>query len=299
MSEDTTNPPVLQVDNLHLEFGTVRDPAPVLRGVNLTIEEGRIHGLVGESGGGKTMVGKSVLGILPRGARVTEGAVRFAGQDLFYLSESQRRNLLGRDISMILQDPMTALNPVVRIGPQVTDVLRRHLGMDRKSAEGRAVELLDAVHLRDAESLMKRYPHELSGGMRQRVIIAVAFACEPKLVIADEPTTALDVTVQRQILKLIREMQARTGAAVLFITHDLGVVAKICDEVSVIYAGQILEHGETQKIFNAPEHAYTRALMGATPRYDRPGDTLHSVPETLTTELWDRAFAYDRERANA
>ncbi len=294
-----TAAPILSVENLHAEIVEGRTPAPVLRDVTLRIEQGRVHGLVGESGAGKTMVGKAVLGILPRSVLVTGGTVRFRGNPLFGPGAVSGTGLLGRRISMVLQDPMTALNPVLRIEAQICDVLRRHLGLSRRTARTRALELLDAVHIREPGRVLKQYPHELSGGMRQRVIIAVAFACDPDLVVADEPTTALDVTVQKQILQLIKEQQARTGAAVLFITHDLGVVAKICDEVSVIYAGRILETAPVANVFDRPGHDYTRALFGATPRHDRPDATLRPVSDELTARLWREARDYDAARGDA
>ena len=284
-------PPVLSIENLHLEIRERGGGRPVLRGVSLDIPRGAVHGLVGESGGGKTLVGRAVLDILPAAATVTGGAIRFSGRPT--------GGLPGREISMILQDPMAALNPVLRIGTQTTDVLRKHLGLSRGAARTRARELLEAVRIREPEQALRQYPHELSGGMRQRVIIAIAFACDPKLVIADEPTTALDVTVQKRILRLIKEQQSRTGAAVLFITHDLGVVAKICDEVSVIHAGRIVETAPVAELFDAPRHDYTRALLAATPRHDRPAAALRPVPDELARRLWQEAFAYDEARRGA
>ena len=284
-------PPVLSIENLHLEIRERGGRRPVLRGVSLDIPRGAVHGLVGESGGGKTLVGRAVLDILPAAATVTGGAIRFSGRP--------SGGLPGREISMILQDPTAALNPVLRIGTQTTDVLRKHLGLSRGAARTRARELLKAVRIREPEQALRKYPHELSGGMRQRVIIAIAFACDPKLVIADEPTTALDVTVQKRILRLIKEQQSRTGAAVLFITHDLGVVAKICDEVSVIHAGRIVETAPVAELFDAPRHDYTRALLAATPRHDRPAAALRPVPDELARRLWQEAFAYDEARRGA
>jgi peptide/nickel transport system ATP-binding protein len=287
-----TTAKLLDITNLHLEI----DDRPVLRGVSLSISPGQVVGLVGESGAGKTMVGRVVLGIQPRNARITAGQVIFAERDITLLSERDRARLLGRDIALVPQNPMTALNPVARIEPQITDVLRMHLGLDRTAARVRALELLQAVHLREPERLLRQYPHELSGGMRQRVLIAIAFACKPRLIIADEPTTALDVTVQRQILRLLKELQETSGTAVLFITHDLGVVSKICDDVNVLYGGRILESAPVAQLFQHPAHAYTRALMAATPRYDRPAETLLPIPAALTTELQREALAYDRQR---
>ena len=290
---------LLSVEDLHLEIRARGASTPILRGVSLSVERGGVHGLVGESGGGKTMVGKAILGILPRAARIAGGTIRFDGRTLVGPGAVRPGGLLGREISMILQDPMTALNPVLRIGTQMTDVLRHHLGLSRGRARARAVELLRDVRIRDPERVLRLYPHELSGGMRQRAIIAIAFSCEPKLVIADEPTTALDVTVQKRILRLIREQQARTGASVLFITHDLGVIAKIADAVSVIYAGRILETGTAADIVGAPSHPYTSALFEATPRHDRPAAALRPVPAALAELLWRESYAYDAERGDA
>ena len=284
--------PLLDIANLHLAI----DRRPILRDVSLSVAPGKVVGLVGESGAGKTMLGRVVLGIQPHNSRITGGKVLFAEGDITHLSERSRAHLLGREIALVPQNPMTALNPVARIEPQITDVLRMHLGLDRHTARVRALELLQAVHLREPERLLRQYPHELSGGMRQRVLIAIAFACKPRLIIADEPTTALDVTVQRQILRLLKELQQSSGTAVLFITHDLGVVSKICDEVHVLHSGRILESAQVTELFEHPAHAYTRALLAATPRYDRPGDMLRPIPSELTTQLQREALLYDQQR---
>jgi dipeptide transport system ATP-binding protein len=290
--------PILAIEGLHLEIRADRRRIPILRGVGLTVAPGEVHGLVGESGAGKTMVGRVVLGIAPLRSRVTAGTVRFDGEDITHLSEGRRRRLMGRGMALIPQDPMTALNPAFRIGEQITDVLRLHMGLDRAAARARALALLNDVHIRAPERVLRQYPHELSGGMRQRVLIAVAFSCQPKLIIADEPTTALDVTVQRQVLGLIKALQADRGTALLFITHDLGVVAKLCDRITVLHDGRVLEQGSVADVFKAPKHAYTRALMKATPRYDRPGDALQPVPAALTEQLNAEARAYDEARAS-
>ena len=288
---------VLEIADLHVEMrGGGSQPQPVLRGVDFALAPGQVHGLVGASGAGKTMVARATLGILPRAASVTAGRVLFAGQDLLGLSEAARRRLLGRSMALIPQDPMTALNPVHRIERHLTDGLRLHIGVDRRIARARALELLRQVHIRAPERVLRQYPHELSGGMRQRVLIAAAFACRPRLIVADEPTTALDVTVQRQILRLIRALQRDAGSAVMFITHDLGVVAKICGHVSVIHAGRIVESAPAAQLFAAPRHPYTRALLAATPRYDRPGDHLAPIPDALSRRLWADAAAYDAAR---
>ncbi len=289
--------PALSVENLHVEIVDARGRTPILRGVSLEIGPGRIHGLVGESGAGKTVLAKAILGILPAGAAVTEGTIRHSGRPL--TDAASRRGLLGRDISMILQDPTAALNPVLRIEAQIVDVLRRHLGLSRPASRGRALALLDAVRIREPARVLRQYPHELSGGMRQRVVIAIAFACDPLLVVADEPTTALDVTVQKRILRLIKEQQARSCASVLFITHDLGVVAKICDAVTVLHAGRALETAPAAELFESPRHGYTRALLAATPRLDRPDAGLRPVPEELTARLLRDAQDYDLARRDA
>ncbi|MEO6021554.1 MAG: ABC transporter ATP-binding protein [Burkholderiales bacterium] len=284
---------LLDINSLYLDIDQ-----PILRGVSLQLMEGEVHGLVGESGAGKTMVGKCVLGLLPHRARLGHGYINFAGTELLKLHGHERRELLGRDITVIPQNPMTALNPVKRIEPQIIDVLQLHLEMSAINAKRRALELMHDVHIREPECVLQQFPHELSGGMRQRVLIAIAFACKPKLIIADEPTTALDVTVQRQILRLIKELQANSNTAILFITHDLGVVAKICNRVSVIHSGRILESNSATELFLAPKHAYTRALLAATPRFDRPAAALHPVPQELIAALWAEAKAHDETKTN-
>ena len=287
---------LLDIRDLDLRL-EARPPVRLLRRVSLQVAPGQIVGLVGESGAGKTMVSRVVLGIAPANARVTHGTVVFDGRDITHLSETQRRHLLGREIALIPQNPMTALNPVERIEPQITDVLRMHLDLDRSAARDRALALLREVHLREPERVLRQYPHELSGGMRQRVLIAIAFSCKPKLVIADEPTTALDVTVQKQILQLIRELQRNSGTAILFITHDLGVVAKLCDHVVVMHGARVLESAPALQLFASPVHDYTRALFAATPRFDRPGDELRPIPAALTQRLAEEARALDARDA--
>ena len=285
-------PTLLDISDLHLVIGD----RPILRGISISVAPGKVVGLVGESGAGKTMVGRIVLGIQPHNAWITDGKVVFDQDDITHQNEQQRAHLLGREIALVPQNPMTALNPVARIEPQITDVLCMHMGLDRRAARARALELLQSVHLREPERLLRQFPHELSGGMRQRVLIAIAFACKPRLIIADEPTTALDVTVQRQILRLLQELQQNSGTAVLFITHDLGVVSKICDEVHVMHGGRILESAPVAQLFQCPEHPYTQALMAATPRYDRPGEMLQPIPVELTARLQREALQYDEQR---
>ncbi|WP_218509356.1 ABC transporter ATP-binding protein [Variovorax sp. dw_308] len=286
---------VLQIDNLHLALRAARGRAErlILRGIDLDIGAGEVHALVGESGAGKSMVGRTVLGITPPEMRVVAGSIRFLGLDWLGMRPSARREYLGRDIALIPQDPLTALNPGHTIGAQLGDVLRLHLKLDARQATARAVDLLDSVQVRSPATVVRQYPHELSGGMRQRVLIAMAFACKPKLIIADEPTTALDVTVQRQVLRLLRDLQRDEGAAVLFITHNLGLVAKLCDTVSVIHSGRIVEHGTVRAIIESPRTDYTRALFAATPRYDRPAEALRPIDPGVTDALWARARSYD------
>ena len=279
----------LTVEGLKVAIGA----ANVLRGVSLEVQPGEVRGLVGESGAGKSMLGRAVLGLLPSNAAVTAGHIAFEGRDLLKMREAERRSLLGRRIALIPQDPMTSLNPVKRVGAQISSLLRHHLGLSKRAALLRATELLTEVAIRDPARVLSLYPHEISGGMRQRVLIAMAFACNPLLVIADEPTTALDVTVQRQVLQLVERLRRRHGSAVLFITHDLGVVAKICRSMSVLHADRVLEEGETADVLTRPRHAYTRALLAATPRADRPAETLRPVPPALIEQLWSDARRLD------
>jgi peptide/nickel transport system ATP-binding protein len=262
-----------------------RDRTPILRDVSLTVDRGGALGLVGESGAGKSMIGKAILGILPRAIRVTSGEVRFEGQNLLKMPARQLRLLISERFALIPQDPITALNPGRRIEGQLTDGLRLIRRLDAAAARRIALRLLAEVHIREPERVLRSFPHELSGGMRQRVLIAAAFALEPTLIIADEPTTALDVTVQKQILRLIRSMQSAHGTAVIFVTHDLGVVAQICDHVTLLFGGRVVEEGRTQDMLEAPRHAYTRALLEASPRYDRPDAGLRPVPEEVIGRL--------------
>jgi peptide/nickel transport system ATP-binding protein len=275
--------PVLAIAGLSVL--SVRDGAPIVRNVSLTVERGETRGLLGESGAGKSTIGKAILGILPRTLRVTAGEIRFEDRDLLRMPKGPVRRLIGERFALIPQDPMTALNPGRRIAGQLTDGLRLTRGLDAASARQTAMRLLAEVHIRDPERVMRSFPHELSGGMRQRVLIAAAFALEPTLIIADEPTTALDVTVQKQILRLIRNLQSSHGTAVIFVTHDLGVVAQICDHVTLLFGGRVIEEGRTADLLEAPKHAYTRALLEACPRYDRPNAGLHPIPEDLTASL--------------
>jgi peptide/nickel transport system ATP-binding protein len=266
---------------------------PVLRRVSLSVRNGEVHGLVGESGAGKSTIAKAVLGIIPSQVKVNGGSIVFEGRDLLALRPGELREILGRDIALVPQDPSTALNPARRIDAQMTDGLRLKRGLSAKEASIRAGALLEEVQIRDPDRVLKSYPHQLSGGMRQRVLIAAAFGLEPKLVIADEPTTALDVTVQKQILRLIRSLQERHGTSVLFVSHDLGVVAKICDRVTVLYMGKVVEQGVTANVLNAPRRAYTKALLAANPRYDRPDIGLEPTPPEVVAALRAEIAAFD------
>jgi peptide/nickel transport system ATP-binding protein len=267
----------------------------LLRSVSLGVARGEVRGLVGESGAGKSMIGKAILGILPKSVEVVEGTIRLNGTDLLALPPAARRRLIGRSAALIPQDPLTALNPSHRIGPQITDRLVDILGWTRVRAQTRALELLAEVHIPDPARVMRNYPHELSGGMRQRILIASAFAAEPGLIVADEPTTALDVTVQKQILKLIAGMQARHGTTLLFVTHDLGVVSKVCQSISVLYAGKVVEDARLRDFFRAPRHPYSAALLAATPRYTDPEGSLTPVGPEVIAATRAEVDAADKE----
>ncbi len=260
---------ILKIDDLHVDVRQNHAATSVLKGVDLEIQTGEIHGLVGDSGAGKSMLAKTVLGILPSSTRIKSGSIRFSGSDITSLDRKQRRLLASKHIAMIPQDPMTSLNPVRRIGKQLCDVLRLHMGMDRSETNQEAIRLLDDVQIREPERVMRKYPFELSGGMRQRVLIAIAFSCKPELIIADEPTTALDVTVQRQILQLIKHLQVNSKTALLFISHDLGVVAKICDCISIMQDGRIVECQPAELLFDSPRHHYTQSLLESISEYYR------------------------------
>lgn len=281
----------LSIRNLSVRL---RKGPPLLRRVSLDVAAGEVRGLVGESGAGKSMIGKAVLGILPPSVEIIGGEIILDGTDLLRLAPNERRRRIGATCALIPQDPLTALNPSHRIGPQITDRLVDILGWTRADADARAKALLAEVQIPDPDRVLRSYPHELSGGMRQRVLIASAFAAEPKLIVADEPTTALDVTVQKQILKLIRDMQARHGTALLFVTHDLGVVSKVCQNLSVLYSGMVVEDSSVTDFFAAPRHTYSAALLAATPKYTDPAAGLHPVPDAVIDAVRAEVAAFDR-----
>ena len=271
--------PLLQIDNLEITFGRGKDASRAVDGVSFCVWPGEVLGVVGESGSGKSVTALSVMGLLSRQGRVTGGKILFQGKDLLTMTPETLDTLRGVEIGMIFQDIMYSLNPVLTIGKQMTEGMRRHLRMDAAAASARAVELLTRTGIRDAARVMKKYPHQLSGGMRQRVMIAMALACKPKLLIADEPTTALDVTIQMQIMQLLRGLQRETGMAILLITHDLGIVAELADRAVVMYAGQCVEEAPVHELLTDPAHAYTRALMQAVPGlHDSREKRLYSIP---------------------
>ena len=267
----------------------------VLRSINMDLDKGEVRGLVGESGAGKSMIGKAILGILPRALKIDEGEIFFQGKDLLTLKSNELRKTIGANAALIPQDPLTALNPSHRVGPQITNRLVDILGWKRNDAISRTYDLLDEVQIPDAERVINSFPHELSGGMRQLILIASAFAAEPKLIIADEPTTALDVTVQKQILKLIKEMQVRHGTTLLFVTHDLGVVSKVCQSLSVLYSGKVIEDTLVSSFFKMPQHDYSKALLTATPKYTDPNSDLIPVPEGVLNSVNDEISKGDKE----
>ena len=260
--------PLLEVEDLRVEFTTRRGIVHAVNGISFAIAPGETLGIVGESGCGKSVTSLAVLGLLARNGRVRSGRALFDGRNLIELSDRALRGLRGREIAMIFQDPMTSLNPVLTIGRQIRETLETHFDLSRKEAEARAAELIDRVGIPSARARLRDYPHQFSGGMRQRAMIAMALACEPKLLIADEPTTALDVTIQAQILDLLRELVAEENAALILITHDLGVVAGMCERVNVMYAGMFMETGSAEQLFGSPRHPYTLGLLQSVPRLD-------------------------------
>jgi oligopeptide/dipeptide ABC transporter ATP-binding protein len=275
------------VRDLHTEFRTGAGVVPAVDGISYTVGRGETVAIVGESGSGKTAGALSILRLIPDPpGRITQGEIVFAGRDLKRLSDEQIRQVRGGEIGMIFQEPMTSLNPVLTIGRQITETIEQHRGVDRSTAQNRAVELLGMVGIADPARRLKQYPHQLSGGMRQRVMIAIALACDPKLIIADEPTTALDVTIQAQILELMKQLTHRLDVALIIITHNLGVVARYANRVNVMYAGRIVESGPAAQIYHDPRHPYTIALLRSVPRLDRPRqarlDPVEGQPPDLT-----------------
>ncbi len=277
---------VLEIRGLNSYFFTEKGVAPAVDGLDLDIPKGKIIGLVGESGCGKSMTAKSIMGLLKYPGRVAGGSIRFEDQDLTRLSDKELRKICGNDISMIFQEPMTSLNPVLKVGRQVRETLLVHNPtMSKAEAKQRVVEMFQRVGIPEAEKHYDCYPHELSGGLRQRVMIAMAMVCKPKLLIADEPTTALDVTIEAQILRLMKELRDETGMSVLIITHNMGVVAEICDYVYVMYAGKIMEQAETFELFDHTMHPYTKGLLDSIPRIGQNAERLHTIPGVVPNLL--------------
>ncbi|WP_417900745.1 ABC transporter ATP-binding protein [Bacillus haimaensis] len=273
---------LLEVENLHVSFHTYAGEVQAVRGVSFTIKEGEAVAIVGESGCGKSVTAKAIMRLLPPAiTEIKDGNITFDSSDLLALSEKKMQFFRGKEMSMIFQDPMTSLNPTMRIGDQIAEGLIKHNKASSKKADDQAVELLRMVGIPEPERRLKQYPHEFSGGMRQRAMIAIALACQPKLLLADEPTTALDVTIQAQILELLKELQQKLGTSLVLITHDLGVVAETCERVVVMYAGQVVETGKVKDIFNNPLHPYTQGLLKTIPRIDRDRkQTLEPIPGT-------------------
>ncbi|WP_085521727.1 ABC transporter ATP-binding protein [Tuberibacillus sp. Marseille-P3662] len=272
---------ILTVNDLHVSFDTYSGEVQAVRGVNLELKKGEALAIVGESGSGKSVSSKTIMQLNPSPpARIKSGEILFEDQDITKLSEKDMQKIRGRDISMIFQDPMTTLNPTMTVGKQIMEGLRKHQNMTKSAAKERAVELLSLVGLPNPDTRVKQYPHQLSGGMRQRVVIAIALACDPKILIADEPTTALDVTIQAQILDLMKDLQDKLSTSILLITHDLGVVANMAQRVAVMYGGKVIETGTVDEIFHNPRHPYTWGLLGSMPRHNVKNDELQAIPGT-------------------
>ncbi len=270
--------PVLDIDNLHIEFPVYKGAVRALNGVSIQVQPGEIVGIVGESGSGKSVTAMMSMRLIPKNSYVVrQGSIHKSGKNLLDASEREMRHIRGKDMAMIFQEPMTALNPTLKVGRQITDVILRHTPLSRKQARERAIGLLRDMHIADPVQVFDAYPFELSGGMRQRIMIALAFSCQPSLLIADEPTTALDVTVQKQVLMLLRERARKTGTAILLITHDMAVVSQFCERVYVMYAGSVVEKGSTSEVIDTPTHPYTRGLLAGLPENAKPGAPLQAI----------------------
>ncbi|MGN1386953.1 MAG: ABC transporter ATP-binding protein [Bacillus sp. (in: firmicutes)] len=272
---------VLEVKDLNISFHTFGGEVQAIRGVSFDLFKGETLAIVGESGSGKSVTTKSIMRLLPPGnSEIKNGEILFEDKDLAKLSEREMQKVRGKEISMIFQDPMTSLNPTMKVGKQIMEPIRKHHKISKKDAKARAIELLDLVGIPNPEARFEQYPHQFSGGMRQRVVIAIALACDPKVLIADEPTTALDVTIQAQILELMKDLQAKINTSIIFITHDLGVVANVADRVAVMYGGKIVEVGTVDEIFYNPQHPYTWGLLSSMPDLDSRGKELYVIPGT-------------------
>ncbi|KEO84863.1 ABC transporter ATP-binding protein [Tumebacillus flagellatus] len=272
---------ILEIQNLKTQFHGENRVIPAVDGISFSLQKGETLGVVGESGCGKSVTSLSIMRLLAKGAKIAEGRIHFNGRDLLSLSEAQMRSVRGNEIAMIFQEPMTSLNPVYTIGKQLSEMTMLHRGYSKKQALDHAVEMLKKVNIPRPEKIVHEYPHQLSGGMRQRVMIAMAMSCDPDVLIADEPTTALDVTIQAQILDLMRDLRDRQSTSILLITHDLGVVAEMCDRVIVMYAGQVVEAADVNSLFERPAHPYTQGLMRSIPKVDADLDRLESIPGSV------------------
>lgn len=291
---------LLSVNNLNISFETHAGKVKAVRGVTFNLKKGETLAIVGESGSGKSVSTKALMGILSKNGNIDEGEILFKNRDLAKLNKEQMQEIRGKEIAMIFQDPMTSLNPTMTIGRQISEGIIKHQGLSSQEARVKAIELINLVGINMAEKRYKQYPHQFSGGMRQRIVIAIALACSPEILIADEPTTALDVTIQAQILELIKDIQKKTGVSIIFITHDLGVVANIADRVAVMYAGKIVEIGTTDEVFYEPAHPYTWGLIASMPNLDSTNSKLYNIPGTppdlLSPPIGD-AFARRSEYA--
>ena len=287
---------ILSVQNLHTSFHTDKGEVKAVNGVTFNLEKGKILGIVGESGSGKSVTAYSIMRILEKNGRITEGKILYKGQDIAEFSEKQMREFRGKCCSIIFQDPMTSLNPVFTVGNQLREAIELHTDRKGKEAEARAIEMLTLVGVNEPEKRVKQYPYELSGGMRQRVMIAMALACNPRLIIADEPTTALDVTIQAQILDLLRNLKDKINSSIMFITHDLGVIAEMADYVVVMYAGRIVEQGTAEEIFAHPAHPYTVGLMASKPVVGKQVDKLYSIPGKVPNPINMPNYCYFKDR---
>ncbi|MFS0561678.1 ABC transporter ATP-binding protein [Terribacillus sp. 179-K 1B1 HS] len=272
---------ILEIKDLHVHFSTYGGTVQAVRGVNLYLNKGETLAIVGESGSGKSVTSNSIMQLIPTpSGKIVQGSIHFKGRDLVQTTKKEMRAIRGVDISMIFQDPMTALNPTLTIGDQLTEGLKQHASISKAEAKAKALEMLQLVGIPNPKSRLKQYPHQFSGGMRQRIVIAMALICEPDLLIADEPTTALDVTIQAQIMELFKEIQDKTGVSIILVTHDLGVVARVADRVAVMYGGKIVETGNKDDIFYHPQHPYTIGLLQSVPRLDMNDDILQPIDGT-------------------
>jgi oligopeptide/dipeptide ABC transporter ATP-binding protein len=275
---DEPGVPVLEVRDLHVRIATGRGAVRAVDGLSFSVLKGQAMGIVGESGSGKSMTLRAILGVLPPGAKITGGQVLLDGQDVARMSKRQLNAIRGPKLAMIFQEPMTALNPVMRVGWQIAEGPRLHLGLSRPQARERALDLMRRVGIPDPERRFSAYPHEFSGGMRQRVMIAIALSCDPEIILCDEPTTALDVTIQDQILRLLARLCAEAGVSLVFVTHDLPVVAQVCQQLSVMYAGQVIERGDVTSVLSAPRHPYTAGLIRSAPDFEDVTESLVPIP---------------------